>query len=59
MSWRAALGLGAFFVAVGIIYGVVQGDGAFADRSGATMLIVLGIAMAFGVSVLIRGSREL
>jgi len=37
----------------------VQGSGPYADRSGAAMLIVLGIAMAFGFSVLLRGSREL
>ena len=59
MSWRAALVLGAIFAAVGIVYLLVQGSGAFADRSGAAMLIVLGIAMAFAFSVLLRGSREL
>jgi hypothetical protein len=59
MNWRAALVLGAIFAAVGIIYLLVQGSGAFADRSGAAMLIVLGIAMAFAFSVLLRGSREL
>jgi hypothetical protein len=59
MSWRAALVLGAFFVIVGVVYLVVQGSGIWADRSGATMLIVLGIAMAFGFAVLLRGSREL
>ena len=59
MNWRAALVLGAFFVTVGIVYLLVQGSGIWADRSGATMLIVLGIAMAFGFTVLIRGSREL
>jgi hypothetical protein len=59
MNWRAALVLGAIFVTVGIIYLIVQGSGPFADRSGAAMLIVLGIAMAFAFSVLLRGSREL
>lgn len=59
MSWRAALVLGAIFVIVGIVYLVVQGSGPYSDRSGAEMLIVLGIAMAFGFSILLRGSREL
>jgi hypothetical protein len=59
MSWRAALVLGAIFAIVGIIYLLVQGSGTTADRSGAAMLIVLGIAMAFGFTVLLRGSREL
>jgi hypothetical protein len=59
MNWRAALVLGAIFAAVGIIYLLVQGSSTYADRSGAAMLIVLGIAMAFAFSVLLRGSREL
>jgi drug/metabolite transporter (DMT)-like permease len=59
MNWRNALVLGGIFVIVGTIYLLVQGDGHTADRSGAAMLIVLGIAMAFAFSVLLRGSREL
>ncbi len=59
MSWRTALVLGAIFATVGIIYLLVQGGGPYADRSGATMLVLLGIAMAFAFSVLLRGSREL
>ena len=59
MSWRAALGVGGFFAVVGIIYLLGQGTGTSQDRSGAVMLIALGLAMAFGLSVLLRGSREL
>jgi hypothetical protein len=59
VSWRAALVLGAFFVTVGIVYLLSQGSGIFADRSGATMLLALGVAMGFAFSVLLRGSREL
>jgi len=59
MNWRAALVLGAIFATVGIVYLLVQGSGPSADRSGVAMLIALGIAMAFGFSVLLRGSREL
>jgi hypothetical protein len=57
--WRNALLLGLLFVVVGAIYFLVQGGGASLDRAGATMLIVLGLAMAFVFTVLLRGSREL
>ena len=59
MNWRVALILGGIFVTVGIVYLIVQGNGIFMDRSGATMLVVLGLAMGFGFAVLLRGSREL
>jgi hypothetical protein len=59
--WRNALILGIIFVAVGVLYYVVQGTdtATTSDRAGATMLIILGGAMAFVFSILIRGSREL
>jgi hypothetical protein len=57
--WRNALILGVIFVVVGVIYFLVQGDGASLDRAGVTMLIILGAAMAFVFSILLRGSREL
>ncbi|HVM31045.1 MAG TPA: hypothetical protein VM305_09810 [Candidatus Limnocylindrales bacterium] len=55
--WRNAIILGAAFVAIGLLYLFVQGDGLWLDRAGATMLILLGIAMAFTFAVLLRGSR--
>jgi hypothetical protein len=55
--WRNAIIIGAGFVAVGLLYLFVQGDGLWLDRAGATMLILLGIAMAFTFAVLLRGSR--
>ena len=55
--WRNALILGAGFIVVGILYYVLQGDGAFLDRTGATLLILLGAAMAFTFAILLRGSR--
>jgi hypothetical protein len=58
-NWRNSLVLGGFFVVVGILYLFLQGDGLYIDRAGATMLIVLGIGMAFGFAVLLRVSREL
>ena len=57
--WRNALVLGVAFVVVGIAYLILQGSGEWLDRAGATFLVVLGIAMAFTFSILLRGSREL
>ena len=59
--WRNALILGVIFIVVGIIYWFVQGGdtSTTSDRAGATMLVVLGGAMAFVFSILLRGSREL
>jgi hypothetical protein len=56
--WRNALILGGGFVVVGLLYLALQGDVlATLDRAGATLLIVLGLAMAFTFLVLLRGSR--
>jgi hypothetical protein len=57
--WRNAVILGIGFVVVGILYYVLQGEGTGLDRAGATMLIMLGTAMAFVFAVLLRGSRSL
>ena len=58
-SWRNALILGAIFVAVGVGYYLVNGNTLGLDMAGATMLVVLGFAMAFVFAILLRGSREL
>ncbi len=58
-NWRRTLLLGAFFVTVGIIYFIVQGDGRTMDRTGVTLLILTGVSMGFGLSILIRGSRDI
>ena len=57
--WRNALILGLIFAVVGAVYWYVQGETTTVDKAGGTMLIVLGIAMAFSFAVLLRGSREL
>ena len=59
--WRNALILGIIFSAVGILYFWLQGTdtAVTSDRAGATMLILLGAAMAFVFTILLRGSREL
>lgn len=58
-TWRSAIIIGIGFVVVGVLYLVTQGAGETMDRAGATMLIALGIAMAFGFAVMLRGSRDL
>lgn len=59
--WRNALILGIIFILVGVLYFLLQGQdtATTSDRAGATMLILLGAAMAFVFSILLRGSREL
>ncbi len=57
--WRSALVIGAIFAAVGVIYYFLQGNGVYLDRVGATLLIILGAAMAFGFTILFKGSRNL
>jgi len=48
------------FAAVGIGYWAVQHfDVTSTDYEGFVLLVVLGIAMAFGFTVLLRGSRDL
>jgi hypothetical protein len=57
--WRNAIILGLGFIVVGIVYYFLQGDGRWLDRTGATLLILLGVAMTFTFAILLRGSREL
>jgi drug/metabolite transporter (DMT)-like permease len=68
-NWRRTLVLGVFFVLVGILYFVVQGTGTCApqmehctsrtlDLTGVLLLLLTGVSMAFGLIVLIRGSRD-
>jgi hypothetical protein len=57
--WRNAIILGLMFVGVGLIYLWVQGSGQTMDRAGVTMLVVLGAAMMFTFTILLRGSRGL
>jgi hypothetical protein len=59
--WRNAIILGVVFLAVGAVYWLIQGSDTAAtqDRGGAVMLMILGGAMAFVFSILLRGSRGL
>ncbi|CAN5601961.1 hypothetical protein BH20CHL6_BH20CHL6_07640 [soil metagenome] len=55
--WRRAIVIGFVFLSAGLIYFFVQGRGEFADLAGVTMLMALGVAMAFAALVLLRGSE--
>ncbi len=57
--WRNAIVLGLIFLVVGGAYLLLQGTGDTMDVAGATFLMVLGIAMAFTFTIVLRGSREL
>jgi hypothetical protein len=60
LTWRGAIVIGIGFVVVGIIYGLSQVPyPQWLDVAGMTMLLVLGVAMAFSFAVILRGSREL
>ena len=59
---RAAIILGIVPVVVGLAYLAVQvanGTDATKDMAGVTMLIALGLAMAFGFLVILRGAKDL
>jgi hypothetical protein len=59
---RQALVLGAIPIVVAIMYFVgneLLGSEAAIDPAGATLLIALGMAMAFGMLVILRGARDL
>jgi hypothetical protein len=57
--WRSAIVIGAIFAIVGVAYLLLQGNGEWMDRTGATLLIVLGGAMAFGFGLILKGARDL
>ena len=54
-----AIGLGAIFLVVGLIYGAAGWNTPGKDAAGAAMLIVLGIAMTFAFGIIVRGTRDL
>ena len=55
----AAFGIGAIFLAVGVLYGALGWNTPGRDAAGAAMLIVLGIAMTFAFAIILRGTRDL
>lgn len=58
--WRNALVLGIGFIVVGVAYWLLQGsEPTWLDPAGATLLVLLGAAMAFTFFILLRGSRGL
>ena len=59
---KQALILGAIPVIIGVIYLLLPdflSAPAQVDAAGATMLVALGLAMGFGVLVILRGARDL
>jgi len=59
---RQAIILGSIPVVVGVAYYIAQEvNGTFAtlDMAGVTMLVALGLAMGFGMLVILRGARDL
>jgi Flp pilus assembly protein TadB len=59
---RQALILGTIPIVVGIVYWALQqasGNALVIDAAGATMLVALGLAMGFGMLVILRGARDL
>jgi hypothetical protein len=59
---RWALILGAIPVLIGLTYLVVQeavGIQAWIDPAGVVLLVALGLAMGFGMLVILRGARDL
>ncbi len=59
---RWSLVLGAIPIAIGLLYLVVQeavGVEAWIDPAGVIMLVALGLAMGFGMLVILRGARDL
>ncbi len=59
---RESLILGAIPILIGLLYLVLQeirGTSASIDPAGVTMLLALGLAMGFGMFVILRGARDL
>ena len=58
---KEAIVLGAIPVVIGILYWALPNlfDIEAIDAAGATMLIALGLAMGFGMLVILRGARDL
>jgi hypothetical protein len=54
-----AIAIGALFTVAGIIYAASGWATPGKDAAGATMLIVLGIAMTFAFGIILRGTRDL
>ena len=59
---RWSIVLGAIPVVIGLLYLVLQeaiGVEAWIDPAGVVLLVALGLAMGFGMLVILRGARDL
>lgn len=59
ITWRRAVLTGLVFVALGIVYGLLTVGSGKPEMAGATMLAVLGVAIAITFALVLRGSGEL
>jgi hypothetical protein len=61
MNWRGAFFIGGFFVICAALYWVLPYiyQPSHQDYTGFVLLGLLALAMTFGFSVLLRGSRDL
>ncbi len=62
-NWRNAIGLTVIFGLVALLYAAlwqfINPTPAAIDWTGFVLLVMLGVAMGFGFSVLLKSSREL
>jgi hypothetical protein len=58
---KQAIFLGAIPIVIGTIYWALPYffDADYIDAAGATLLISLGLAMGFGMLVILRGARDI
>jgi hypothetical protein len=59
---RWALVMGAIPILIGLLYLAAQeivGITAWIDPAGVVLLVALGLAMGFGMLVILRGARDL
>ena len=61
MNWRGAFLIGAFFAICAFLYWVLPYifQPSLVDYTGFVLLALVAVAMTFGFSVLLRGSRDL
>jgi asparagine N-glycosylation enzyme membrane subunit Stt3 len=61
MNWRGAFFIGAFFGICAFLYWVLPYvfQPRLVDYTGFVLLALVAVAMTFGFSVLLRGSRDL
>ena len=61
MNWKGAFFIGGFFVVCATLYWILPTvfQSSHVDYTGFVLLGLVAVAMTFGFSVLLRGSRDL